>query len=320
MFMSNMSHDIRTPMNAIIGMTAIAGANINDRNRVLDCLSKINHFSRHPLSLINEVLDMSQIERGGISLVQEEFHLPEIIDDLLTIMKPGIEQHRHDISVTLTDIFHENVTGDRMRIQQVLVNIMTNAVKYTSDGGKIHLGITEKFTHGSTSCYEFIVEDNGIGMSEDFLKVIFEPFIRADDDRTSKILGTGFGMAITKNIVEMMNGTVKVDSRPGEGTRFTVTIVLRICDDDSIACDELADLSVLVVDDDKECCEGTVAILDDIGMSGAGVDSAENGKEAVDIIKEKGPDYYGIVFMDIQMPVMNGYDAAREIRELPGCG
>lgn len=461
-FMSNMSHDIRTPMNAIVGMTAIAGANINDRNRVLDCLSKINHSSKHLLSLINEVLDMSQIERGGISLVQEEFHLPELIDDLLTIMKPGIEQHRHDISVTLTDISHENVIGDRMRIQQVLVNIMTNAVKYTPDGGKIHLGIAEKFTHGSNSCYEFIIEDNGIGMSENFLKVIFEPFTRADDDRTSKIPGTGLGMAITKNIVEMMNGTVKVDSRPGEGTRFTVTIVLRICDNDSVACDELADLPVLVVDDDKECCEGTVAILDDIGMngewvttgaeavertverhnsgndyfavivdwkmpgmdgvettrqirsrvgkdvpiivftaydfsavereareagadafitkppfrsrltalfkglaggsgemvfepveaekmdltdhtgkkvllvednelnreiateiigmSGAEVDSAENGKEAVDIIKEKGPDYYGIVFMDIQMPVMNGYDAARAIRDLPGCG
>lgn len=462
-FMSNMSHDIRTPMNAIIGMTAIAGANIDDRNRVLDCLSKINHSSRHLLSLINEVLDMSQIERGAISLVQEEFCLPELIDDLLTIMKPGIAQHGHDISVTLTDIVHEQVTGDRMRLQQVLVNIMTNAVKYTPDGGRIRLGIAEKFTHGSTSCYEFIIEDNGIGMTEEFQKVIFEPFTRADDDRTSKIPGTGLGMAITRSIVEMMNGTIRVDSRPGEGTRFVVTIVLRIAEDASVSCEELADLPVLVVDDERECCEGTVAILDDIGMngewvtsgaeavertverhesgddyfavivdwkmpgmdgvettrqirrrvgrevpiivftaydcsavekeareagadafitkplfrsrltalfkglaggdtreavfdpveaekmeltdhtgrkvllvednalnreiaveiigmSGAEVESVENGQEAVDIIKAKGPEHYGLVFMDIQMPVMNGYQAARAIRELPGCG
>ena len=197
-FMSNMSHDIRTPMNAIIGMTAIAGANINDRERVQDCLGKITQSSRHLLGLINEVLDMGQIERGNISLMQEEFRLPDMVDDLLTIMKPGIEEHHHELTVALSDIRHEAVIGDRMRIQQVLVNIMGNAVKYTPDGGRIHLAISEKFTRGGKSCFEFIIEDNGIGMSEEFQKVIFEPFTRADDCRTGKIPGTGLGMAITK--------------------------------------------------------------------------------------------------------------------------
>ena len=460
-FMSNMSHDIRTPMNAIIGMTAIAGANINDRDRVQDCLGKITKSSRHLLGLINEVLDMGQIERGGISLMQEEFRLPDLVDDLLTIIKPGIEERQQDLTVSLTDIKHETAVGDRMRIQQVLVNIMGNAVKYTPNGGRIRLAISEKFTRGGKSCYEFIIEDNGIGMSEEFQKVIFEPFTRADDDRTGKIPGTGLGMAITKNIVEMMNGEIKVESAPDKGSRFTVTIILNTHDDDSELAEELQNLPVLVADDDRNCCEGTVELLreigmdgewvlsgekavqrtverhesgsdffaviidwkmpgmdgvettreirrrvgrdvpiivftaydcsavekeareagadafitkplfrsrltalfkglvghgskkrgDDviqelertdysgrrvllvedndlnreiaaeiIGMTGAQVDSAENGQDAVDIIRQKGAEYYDIVFMDIQMPVMNGYESAKEIRELPGCG
>ncbi len=316
-FMSNMSHDIRTPMNAIIGMTAIAGANIDDRNRVLDCLNKINHSSRHLLGLINEVLDMSQIERGEISLVQEEFRLPDLIDDLLTIMKPGIEQHSHDLSVTLTDIRHEVVTGDRMRIQQILVNIMTNAVKYTPDGGKLHLGICEKFTRGNTSCYEFIIKDNGIGMTEEFLKVIFKPFTRADTDRTTKIPGTGLGMAISKNIAEMMNGDIRVESEYGKGSKFTVSIVLRTQGISSDDCPELEALPVLVVDDDQACCEGTAAILNDIGMKGEWVTS---GREAVELTAERHElhnDFFAVI-IDWKMPEMDGVETTREIRRRVG--
>lgn len=316
-FMSNMSHDIRTPMNAIIGMTAIAGANIDNKNRVLDCLNKINHSSRHLLGLINEVLDMSQIERGEINLVQEEFRLPDLIDDLLTIMKPSIEQHSHELSVTLTDIRHETVTGDRMRIQQILVNIMTNAVKYTPDGGKLHLGICEKFTRGNTSCFEFIIKDNGMGMTEEFLKVIFKPFTRADNDRTTKIPGTGLGMAITKNIVEMMNGDIRVESEYGKGSKFTVSIVLRTQNIGSDDCPELEALPVLVVDDDQACCEGTVAVLNDIGMKGEWVTS---GREAVELTAERHElhnDFFAVI-IDWKMPEMDGVETTREIRRRVG--
>lgn len=316
-FMSNMSHDIRTPMNAIIGMTAIAGAHIDDKPRVLDCLGKITQSSRHLLSLINEVLDMSQIERGNISLMQEEFRLPDLIDELITIIKPGIEQHHHDFTVRLSDIKHEAVVGDSMRIQQVLVNIMSNAVKYTPDGGKISLGISEKLTRNGTSCYEFIIEDNGVGMSEEFQKIIFEPFTRADNDRTSKIPGTGLGMAITKNIVSMMNGDIKIDSAPGKGSRFTVTIFLKLQDSENVTAEELAHLPVLVADDDRACCEGTVAVLEEIGMEGEWVLS---GKEAVERTVERhenGNDFFAVI-IDWKMPEMDGVETTREIRRRVG--
>ena len=316
-FMSNMSHDIRTPMNAIIGMTAIAGAHIDDKSRVLDCLGKITQSSRHLLSLINEVLDMSQIERGNISLMQEEFRLPDLIDELITLTKPGIEQHHHDFSVRLSDIRHEAVIGDSMRIQQVLVNILNNAVKYTPDGGKISLSISESLTRNGTSCYEFIVEDNGVGMTEEFQKIIFEPFTRADNDRTSKIPGTGLGMAITKNIVSMMNGDIKIESAPGKGSRFIVTIFLRLQGSENVTADELAHLPVLVADDDQACCEGTVAILNEIGMDGEWVLS---GREAVERTVERhrsGNDFFAVI-IDWKMPEMDGVETTRQIRSRVG--
>lgn len=316
-FMSNMSHDIRTPMNAIIGMTAIAGANVDDRSRVLDCLEKITHSSRHLLSLINEVLDMSQIERGGISLVQEDFRLPELVDDLLALMKPGVEQHGHDLSVTLTDVRHEDITGDRMRLQQVLANILSNAVKYTPDGGTIRLGIAEKFTRGSTVCFEFSVEDNGIGMTEEFQKIIFEPFSRADENRTGKIPGTGLGMAIMKNIVDMMNGTVQVDSEYGKGTKFTVTLAMRIQDKDIASEEGIDHLPVLVVDDDRACCEGTAALLGDIGMDGEWVTSGEEAVERTVSRHKAGNDYFSVI-IDWKMPGMDGVETTREIRRQVG--
>ncbi len=210
-FMSKMSHDIRTPMNAIIGMTAIAVAHAENPDRVRDALSKISSSSRHLLGLINEVLDMSKIESGTISLTAEEFSLSDLLNNMLLMIQPQIQAHKHRLQVHIQDIQHENVIGDSLRIQQVFLNLMSNAVKYTPDGGEISLTIREQAVPtNSTGCYEFVIEDNGIGMSEEYLTHIFEPFSRADDLRTSKIQGTGLGMAIAQTIVHMMNGSITV--------------------------------------------------------------------------------------------------------------
>ena len=222
-FLSKMSHDIRTPMNAIIGMTAIAGTHIDDRDRVVDCLSKITVASRHLLSLINEVLDMSRIESGKVTLTEEDFNLSQLIENLLTMVKPLAKEHNHELNVKINNIAHENVFGDSLRIQQVFVNIVGNSVKYTPDGGKIDITIFEKPTNRKrVGCYEFVFEDNGIGMSEEFVERIFHPFERADDEQALKVQGTGLGMAITKNIVNMMNGDITVESKLGEGSKTRI--------------------------------------------------------------------------------------------------
>ena len=292
-FLSNMSHDIRTPMNAIVGMTAIAGANIDHQDRVIDCLGKITKSSRHLLGLINEVLDMSRIENGKIELTEEDFNLDELVDNLIAMTRSEIEAHHHNFEVQLNKIEHEYVRGDSLRVQQIFTNIMSNAIKYTPDGGKILFSITEKPTTSlDIGCYEFVIQDNGMGMSEEFQKVMFDPFTREDDKRISEIQGTGLGMAITRNIVNMMNGNIKVESKLGKGSRFTVTIFLRLRDEKSETIDELVNLPVLVVDDDKTCCEGTVATLNEIGIDGEWVLS---GKEAVErAVKrhENGNDYF----------------------------
>ena len=224
-FLSNMSHDIRTPMNGIIGMTAIAAAHIDDKDRVQDSLQKITQASKHLLSLINEVLDMSKIESGKVNLVEEEFNLSDLIDNLLTMTSSQIEEHHHELSVNITGVTHEAVLGDSLRIQKVFTNLMSNAVKYTPDGGKIKLSITEKPSNqAKVGCYEFVFEDNGIGMSEEFIDQIFEPFTRASDGWVNQIQGTGLGMPISRNIVRMMGGDIEVESELGVGSRFTVTI------------------------------------------------------------------------------------------------
>ena len=317
-FLSNMSHDIRTPMNAIVGMTAIAGANIDHPDRVIDCLGKITKSSRHLLGLINEVLDMSRIENGKIELTEEDFNLAELVDNLIAMTRSEIEAHHHDFEVRLNKIEHEYVRGDSLRVQQIFTNIMSNAIKYTPDGGKILFSITEKPTTSlDIGCYEFVIQDNGMGMSEEFQKVMFDPFTREDDKRISEIQGTGLGMAITRNIVNMMNGNIKVESKLGKGSRFTVTIFLRLRDEKSETIDELVNLPVLVVDDDKICCEGTVAILNEIGIDGEWVLS---GKEAVErAVKrhENGNDYF-VYIIDWQMPGMDGIETTRQIRQKIG--
>lgn len=317
-FLSKMSHDIRTPMNAIIGMTAIAGAHIDDQDRVVDCLSKITVASRHLLSLINEVLDMSRIESGKVTLTEEDFNLSQLIENLLTMVKPLAKEHNHELNVKINNISHENVFGDSLRIQQVFVNIVGNSVKYTPDGGKIDIIITEKPTNKKkVGCYEFVFADNGIGMSEEFVEKIFSPFERADDERALKVQGTGLGMAITKNIVNMMNGDIKVESKLGEGSKFIVTIYLRLQDEDLTSTEELAKLPVLVVDDDEDVCKSTADILQDIGMDSEWVTS---GRAAVDRVMERhkaGEGFFAVI-VDWMMPGMDGVETTRAIRQSVG--
>ena len=317
-FLSNMSHDIRTPMNAIVGLTAIAGANIDNKARVMECLCKITKSSRHLLGLINGVLDMARIESGRMSLSEEDFSLPELVDNLVTLTKPSIDEHKHALEVHVRHIEHEAVCGDSLKIQQLFVNLLSNAIKYTPDGGNITFSIEEKPNGFSElGCYEFIIEDNGIGMSPEFQKIMFEPFSRADDQRTTRIQGTGLGMAITRNIVNLMNGSIKVDSALNRGTKITVTIFLKLQESEKEQEKELVDLPVLVVDDDKTCCESTVATLSEIGIAGEWVLS---GKEAVRRCyehHEKKEDYFAII-LDWKMPEMDGIETARQIRKRIG--
>ena len=317
-FLSNMSHDIRTPMNAIVGLTAIAGANIESQDRVVECLGKITKSSRHLLGLINEVLDMARIESGRISLAEEDFSLPELVDNLLTLTKPAIDEHKHQLEVHVEHIEHEAVCGDSLRIQQVFVNLMSNAVKYTPDGGNITLTIKEKPNGFSElGCYEFSIEDNGIGMTPEFQKIMFEPFSRADDHRTTKVQGTGLGMAIARNIVNLMNGDIQVESAPNKGTKITVTVYLKLQENEKEQEKELLDLPVLVVDDDKTCCESTVATLQEIGIAGEWV---LTGKEAVERCAARhktGRDYFAVI-LDWKMPEIDGIATTRKIRERVG--
>ncbi len=318
-FLSNMSHDIRTPMNAIIGMTAIACAHIDDRERVQDCLSKITVSSKHLLGIINEVLDMSKIESGKLDLNMEDFDLAELVDNLIAMCKPQIEAMHHELIVDIKDIEHEFVTGDSQRIQQAFMNLMSNAIKYTPEGGKIRLSITEKPTNrAKVGCYEFIFEDNGIGMSEEFQKHLFEPFSRAADSRVMLQQGTGLGMSITRNIVGMMNGDINVRSEPDKGTRFTVTIFLSLQDVNTDKIDsDLIDLPVLVADDDIITCESSCDMLRELGMLGEWVLSGEEAVKRVISRHEQHDDYFAII-LDWKMPGMDGVATTRAIRRAVG--
>lgn len=317
-FLSRMSHDIRTPMNAIIGMTAIAGTHMDDRERVEDCLKKITVSSKHLLSLINEVLDMSKIESGKVDLTEEEFNIGDLVQNLLTMTRPSVQEKGHELNLHISNVKHEDVIGDVLRLQQVFMNILSNAVKYTPAGGKLDVEISEKESSiPGYGCYEFVFKDNGIGMSEEYVKSVFEPFSRAEDSRISRVEGTGLGMAIAQNIVRMMNGTIAVESRIGEGSKFTVTVFLkqRITDDPDMR--QFADLPVLVVDDEQSDCEAACAVLEDLGMRGEWV---LNGRDAVDRVQEahlRNKDFFAVI-LDWIMPKMDGIETARAIRREVG--
>ncbi len=315
-FLNSMSHDIRTPMNSIMGLTAIAAMHINDMDRVKDCLGKITVASRHLLGLINEVLDMAKIESGKIALNEEDFDLAEAVENLLTIVNPQIEDKRQHLKVDIADITHEHVVGDSMRLQQVFVNIMGNSIKFTPEGGTISLHIAEKASRiQGFGCYEFTFSDTGCGMDEEFVQRIFEPFSRARDNRVTNTEGTGLGMSIVKSIVGLMNGTIEVESTLGEGTTFVVTIYLKLRTTESQDLTHLAGLNVLVADNDPDACQSACNVLEQIGMDPEFVTS---GQEAVEHVREamEQDHGYAAVILDWKMPGMSGVETAKRIREV----
>lgn len=317
-FLSRMSHDIRTPMNAIIGMTAIASTQIENHERVQECLRTITSASKHLLSLVNEVLDMSKIEAGKMELQHEEFNLADLIDNLITMVLPQINEHGHNLQVNVVNIKHERVVGDSLRIQQAFVNLIGNATKYTPDGGKINVRIQEKpMKNPEYGEYEFVFEDNGIGMTEEFQKIIFEPFARAKDSDVQKQTGTGLGMTITRNLIRMMDGDIKVESEYGRGSRFTVTIHLKLLREQHEYMEELIGLPVLVVDDKQASAESTNLILNEIGMMGEWCFSGQEAVQRVCTRHQAQEDYFAVI-LDWKMPGMDGLMAAKRIREEVG--
>lgn len=345
-------------MNGIIGMTNIALKNLDDREKVESCLNKITAASGHLLSLINEVLDMSRIESGRISLKEENVHLPSLIGNLLSVIKPDMDKKGQSLRMQSRILEHDTVISDTLHLQKILLNLLSNAVKYTQEGGEIRLLISELPMESDTIRMRFVVEDNGFGMSPAFLERIFLPFERAEDSRMNQVPGTGLGLAITKSIVDLMGGLISVESREHEGARFTVEIPLKLPVQQVEEFPELSGYSALIVDDDRDACESIGLILQESGVranwvnngpaaveqvyknlqgiriltaednelnreiivellenSGAVVDSAQNGKEALDYYLNNSPGYYRLILMDVNMPIMDGLEAVRAIRD-----
>ena len=317
-FLSRMSHDIRTPMNAVMGMTAVAAMHIDDKERLTDCLNKITSSSRHLLALINDVLDMSKIESGKVTLSEEPFNLSEMIEGIFAIMQPQFKSKNQKISIRTSNIAHEDLIGDTLRLRQVFVNIMGNAAKFTPDGGAISLDIYERDSQiPGKACYEFVFADTGIGMEQSFIDEIFEPFSRSKNPNSQKIEGTGLGMAIAKNIVNMMNGDIKVESKVGEGSKFTVRVFLTIQELKETDNESLGSLKILVADDDRISAESTREILNNIGMDATSVYSGEDAVAEIVRHHERGEDFSAVI-LDWQMPNMDGVQATAEIRRQVG--
>lgn len=314
-FLSNMSHDIRTPMNAIVGMTAIARSNIDDQEHVQNCLKKIAISSKHLLGLINDILDMSKIESGKMTLNIEQISLREILNGIATIVQPQMKTKKQKFDIYIHDIITESVYCDSVRLNQVLLNLLSNAIKFTSEEGMIEIALSQvESPKGENFVRNIIqVKDNGIGMSKEFLPTIFDSFIREDNARVHRTEGTGLGMAITKYIVDAMNGSIEVESEKGKGTTFTITLDL----EKALEIEEemiLPNWKMLVVDDDELLCETTVSSLKSIGIDS---EWTLSGQGAVDmaIHAHKKNNCYDVILMDWKLPDMYGIEAAKRIRE-----
>ena len=327
-FLSNMSHDIRTPMNAIIGFSVLLDRDAGNEEKVREYTRKISAASQHLLGLINDVLDMSKIESGKTSLHMAVFSLPELMEELHTLLLPQARAKGQTFEFCTKGRPAQRLSGDKLRLNQILINLLSNAIKYTQEGGEIRFTVEElPHTSPQFSRLRFIVADNGIGMSEEFVKNIFEPFSREANSTTSKIQGTGLGMAITKNLVELMGGVIRVTSKQGEGSVFTVELSFALPEQtagESVrtreealpdgAAPTLEGLLFLVAEDNELNAE---ILSEMMSMEGAQCELAVNGQEAVEMFRRSEPGHYDMVLMDIQMPVMNGYEAARQIR---ACG
>ncbi len=321
-FLSNMSHDIRTPMNAIVGFTTLAMNNLDNRERMEEYLKKIRTSGNHLLSLINDVLDMSRIESGKIELEEKLCSLPEILHALCNIVQADVHAKQLELHIDTLDIRNENIYCDRLRLNQVLLNLLSNAIKYTGAGGVINMRITEKAgaAEGYAN-YEFTIKDNGIGMSKEFVEHIFEPFEREENSTINRIQGTGLGMAITKNIVDMMNGFIEVESVQGEGSKFTVSFTFRTHAEEKEEQDipELKNCRALVVDDDFNTCDSVSYMLGQIGLR---AEWTLSGKEAVLRTRQANmrKDGYYVYIIDWLLPDMNGIEVTRRVRQEMGDG
>ncbi|MEQ2369978.1 ATP-binding protein [Blautia sp. CLA-JM-H16] len=322
-FLSNMSHDIRTPMNAIIGMTSLIRHDAGNKAKVIEYADKIDISSQHLLGIINDVLDMSKIEAGKTVFKYTDFSILDFITELNTIFHSQIDEKNQTLTIIKENIRHEWVNGDKVHLMQIFSNLVSNAVKYTQKGGKIQFLVEECETKSSVYAkYRFLVSDNGIGMSADFKETIFDAFTRAESSVTNKIQGTGLGMAITRNLVEAMGGTIDVESELGQGSCFEVLIDLRIAEDRKVVLiaqeeiDEpdsntLKGMRFLCAEDNELNAEILMELLK---IEGAECIICENGERVLEAFEQSAPGDYDMILMDVQMPVMNGYDATRAIR------
>lgn len=326
-FLSCMSHNVRTPMNGIIGMLKIASDHVEDHERVLDCLNKASASSHQLLSTLNEILDISQIESGNFKLEAEAFCMSDLMQDISEAILPGVRAKNLTLKTNPLQVVHDDILGDRKRLRQMILNILGNSVNYTPEGGTLEISVTEHESneHGCSS-YNFVFRDNGIGMEEEFIQHIFEPFSRADDPHVNKIDGIGLGMTIAQNIARMMGGAISVKSILGEGSQITVTVILRLKtpagtsgSPSDPAGDAPFDVSfrgrrILLVEDNELNQEIAMEL---IGELEAMVECAADGRKGLQRFAEMPAGYYDMILMDIQMPVMNGFDATRAIRKLP---
>ena len=317
-FLANMSHDIRTPMNAIIGMTTIASANVDNREKLLECLRKISQSSKHLLGLINDVLDMSKIESGKLTLNYSLLSLRETMESIVSIIQPQVKAKKQTFNIFIHKIQDENIYADGVRLNQVLLNLLSNALKFTPEGGDITVTVSQEDSpRGETYVRtHFWVKDTGIGMSREFQEKIFESFVREDSTRVHKVEGTGLGMTITKYIVDKSGGSIELTSEPDKGTEFHVTFDFKrgeSRDEEMI----LPSWEVLVVDDDEELCRSAAGSLNEIGVH---AEWALDGMTAIDMTvkrHEQHKDYY-VVLLDCKMPEMDGIETAREMRRRIG--
>ena len=322
-FLSNMSHDIRTPMNAIIGMTSLIRHDAGNKAKVIEYADKIDISSQHLLGIINDVLDMSKIEAGKTVFKYTDFSILDFITELNTIFHSQIDEKNQTLTIIKENIRHEWVNGDQVHLMQIFSNLVSNAVKYTQEGGKIQFLVEECETKSSVYAkYRFLVSDNGMGMSADFKDTIFDAFTRAESSMTNKIQGTGLGMAITKNLVEAMGGTIDVESELGQGSCFEVLIDLRIAEDrfvssaeqvekDEPAGNVLKGMRFLCAEDNELNAEILMELLK---IEDAECTICENGKRVLEAFEQSAPGDYDMILMDVQMPVMNGYEATKAIR------